>query len=70
MKENNKQIQKEPILMEDKTQFYIDQAIECYSGHALTDEILLNMVMRLSKGSVNPLDVIKAISQNKKIMNT
>jgi hypothetical protein len=57
---------KEPILMEDKVGFYIDKAIECYSGHAITDEWILSAVMTLSKGSINPHDVMKTIASRKK----
>lgn len=55
---------KEPQLMEDKVEFYINKAIECYSGHALTGKTLFAIVMKLSNGSINPHDVIKTITND------
>lgn len=55
---------KDPQLMEEKVEFYINKAIECYSGHALTGKTLFAMTIKLSKGSVNPHDVIKAIQND------
>jgi hypothetical protein len=57
---------KEPQLMKDNTKYYIQKAIECYSGHALTDEVLIDMVMTLSKGSVSFHDAIREIQNMKR----
>lgn len=61
---NNQLNEKPPRLLKDEDEeirAYIYQAIEVYSGHALTKEWIFSVVMDLSKGRVNPSSVRKIL---------